>query len=223
MLFPFTSKTREIAFEGRLLRFCNQKSDDWTHPYEYQNNGCDLSDSGCGIFSLVHCVEWMHGVRLDPDDVADVSVSVGGRGDDGTDRPAMLQGMMDCGFARENGFRYDGEGLLNDHEKLWSHMAVPGNTALCNLRVGHIVALLKSRDVGGQRQLLVMDCAVESAAEKVRDRVCAVVPGSEIVFPIKNRRGVVTGAGVSHALFWVEADLPRDFTLITRTNRPEAR
>ena len=223
MICPYTPKIREIAFEGRLLRLCNQKSDDWTHPYEYRNNGGNLSDSGCGVFSLVHCLEWMHGIRLDPDAVADVSVSVGGRGDDGTDRPAMLQGMTDCGFARENGFRYDGAGLLNDRERLWEHMSVPGNTALCNLRVGHIVALLKAREVDGLRELLVMDSVAESAKDAVREHVRAVVPGSEIVYPVRNRNGLVTGAGISHALFWVDADLPRDFTLIIRTDLPEAR
>ena len=90
----YTEKTCLLNCLGRTLRFCNQKSRDWTHPYEYEHNGSNLSNAGCGIFALTHAVEWMHGTRLNPDEVAEVSVSVGGRGDDGTDRPVMLDGMM---------------------------------------------------------------------------------------------------------------------------------
>ena len=210
-----TGKTRLMNYEGRTLRFCNQKSRDWTHPYEYEHNGSTLSNAGCGIFALAHAVEWMHGIRLDPDEVAEISVAVGGRGDDGTDRPAMLQGMMDNGFAARCGFRYDGDGLLSDHELLWRHM-VAGNTALCNLRVGHIVALLVARERDGKRQLLAMDSVAESAGEKVRDHVCEIVPGTEITYPIRNAAGSTVGYGESYALFWVEAELPRDFNLLHR-------
>ena len=190
-----TPMTREIACEGRLLRLCNQKSRDWTHPYEYQNNGEDLCDAGCGVFALVHAVEWMHDIRLDPDAVADVSVAVGGRGDDGTDRPAMLSGMMACGYGKKCGFRYDGEGLMNDHEALWRHMNVQGNTALCNLRVGHIVALLKARETGGRREFLVIDSVAESAHEKFRDRVYEVIQSSAITYPLRNARDEIVGYG----------------------------
>ena len=208
-----TGKTQLMTVEGRVLRFCNQKSLDWTHLYEYEHNGSTLSDAGCGIFALVHAVEWMHGIRLDPDEAAEISVAVGGRGDDGTDRPAMLQGMMDNGFAARCGFRYEGDGLLNDHEQLWRHM-IAGNAALCNLRVGHIVALVAAREKGGRRQLLAMDSVAESAAEKVRDHVLEVVPGTEIRYPIRNASGATVGFGESWALFWVDAGLPRDFNLL---------
>ena len=210
-----TGKTRLMNYEGRTLRFCNQKSRDWTHLYEYDHNGSTLTDAGCGVFSLVHAVEWMHGIRLDPDRVAETSVAVGGRGDDGTDRPAMLHGMMECGFAAACGFRYEEDGLLNDHDLLWRHMAA-GNAALCNLRVGHIVALLAARERDGQRQLLAMDSVAESASEKVRDHVREVVPGSEIRYPVRNAAGDVVGFGESWALFWVDADLPKDFNLLHR-------
>ena len=112
-----TGKTHEMNCMGRALRFCNQKSRDWTHLYEYEHNGSTLSSAGCGIFALAHAVEWMHGIRLDPDRVAEISVAVGGRGDDGTDRPAMLHGMMANGFAASCGFRYEepeGEDLWID-------------------------------------------------------------------------------------------------------------
>ena len=174
-----TGMTKEMNCFGRTLRFCNQKSRDWTHLYEYEGNGSDLHDAGCGVFALVHAIEWMHGIRLDPNEVAEVSVAVGGRGDDGTDRPAMLQGMMDCGFAKKNGFRYDGDGLLNDHELLWRHMAA-GNAALCNLRVGHIVALLDARKVNGQRQLLAIARAAIAATDANLHSIAAPLTGTLI-------------------------------------------
>lgn len=208
-----TGKTQLLEFEGRTLRFCNQKSRDWTHLYEYAHNGSTLSDAGCGIFALAHAVEWMHGIQLEPDALAEISVAVGGRGDDGTDRPAMLQGMMDNSFAARCGFRYDGDGLLNDRAALWRHIG-GGNTALCNLRPGHIVALLAARGRDGQRHLLVMDSVAESAAEKVRDHVREVVPGTLIRYPIRNAAGNTVGFGESWALFWVDADLPMDFNLL---------
>ena len=210
-----TGKTHEMTCLGRTLRFCNQKSRDWTHPYEYEHNGSTLCDAGCGVFALAHAVEWMHGMRLDPDRVAEISIAVGGRGDDGTDRPAMLSGMMNCGFAAACGFRYEGDGLLNDHELLWRHMTA-GNAALCNLRVGHIVALLAARERDGRRELLAMDSVAESASEKVRDHVREVVPGSEIRYPIRNAAGDTVGFAESWALFWVDADLPKDFNLLYR-------
>ena len=212
----YTEKTCLLNCLGRTLRFCNQKSRDWTHPYEYEHNGSNLSNAGCGIFALTHAVEWMHGTRLNPDEVAEVSVSVGGRGDDGTDRPVMLDGMMKNGFAAKCGFRYEGEGLLNDHERLWQHMKA-GNTALCNLRVGHIVALLDWREENGKRQLLAMDSVAERAGEKVRNSVYGVVDGSLISYPIRNSAGLVVGHGESYALFWVDAELPRDFNLLIKT------
>ncbi|MBQ8953904.1 MAG: hypothetical protein IJ048_07280, partial [Clostridia bacterium] len=97
----------------------------------------------------------------------------------------------------------------------WRHMAA-GNTALCNLRPGHIVALLAAREQGGKRQLLAMDSVAESASEKVRDHVLAVVPGSEIAYPVRNAAGDTVGFAESYALFWVEADLPKDFNLLHR-------
>jgi len=213
----YTARTCEITCGNRTLRFCNQKSREWTHPYEYERDGSTLYEAGCGVFSLVHAIEWMHGIRLDADWAAEVSVAVGGRGDDGTDRPAMLQGMMDSGFAAKYGFRYDGDGLLNDHERLWRHMAA-GNTALCNLRVGHIVALLDAREERGARRLLVVDSVAESARDGVRDHVRGVVPGTEITYPILSASGETVGWAGSYAMFWVDADLPKDFTLLHRTD-----
>ena len=92
-----------------------------------------------------------------------------------------------------------------------------GNTALCNLRVGHIVALLDAREENGKRQLLAMDSVAESAGEKVRNSVYGVVDGSLISYPIRNSAGLVVGHGESYALFWVDAELPRDFNLLIKT------
>ncbi len=216
----YTEKTCLMNCLGRTIRFCNQKSRDWTHPYEYEHNGGTLSSSGCGIFALTHAVEWMHDLRLDPDEVAEVSVAVGGRGDDGTDRPVMLDGMMKNGYAARCGFLYEGEGLLNDHERLWEHMKA-GNAALCNLRVGHIVALVGWRENNGRRELLALDSVAESAGEKVRNAVYEVVEGAQITYPVRNAEGLLVGSGESYALFWVDATLPRDFNLLIKTT-PQA-
>ena len=208
-----TGMTKEMNCFGRTLRFCNQKSRDWTHLYEYEGNGSDLHDVGCGVFALVHAIEWMHGIRLDPDEVAEISVAVGGRGDDGTDRPAMLQGMMDNGFAARCGFRYDGDGLLNDHALLWRHM-VAGNAALCNLRVGHIVSLLDARMVQGETQVLVLDPYSESMTERIRPIVREVIADSEIISAVRNDLGVLTGWQHQYALYWASDETVRDFNLL---------
>lgn len=212
----FTGKIQEMTCNGKTIRYCNQRSREWTHLYEYQNCGSTLCDAGCGIFSIVHAIEWMHGIRLDPDMVADFSVACGGRGDDGTDRPVMLAGMMAGGFAEKYGFSYNGDGLLNDHEQLWAHMKA-GNAALCNLRVGHIVALVDWREVNGKRQLLAIDSVAESASEKVRDRVCELVSSTEVLNPIRNKDDMIVGGTASCAMFWVDADLPKDFNLLYKT------
>ena len=209
----YTEKTCLLNCLGRTLRFCNQKSRDWTHPYEYEHNGSNLSNAGCGIFALTHAVEWMHGTRLNPDEVAEVAVSVGGRGDDGTDRPVMLDGMMKNGFAAKCGFRYEGEGLLNDHERLWQHMKA-GNTALCNLRVGHIVAVVDHREVDGERQVLIIDSSRDSMYVPVRRDICEVVIGSEIYAEYVNSRGVRCGEGQYYAMYWVPLTKCSDFNLL---------
>lgn len=65
------------------------------------------------------------------------------------------------------GFSYVGDGLRNDLDTLFQHIAVEHGVALCNLRVGHIVALVAAREVQGVKQLLAIDSYSESAAEKV--------------------------------------------------------
>ena len=99
---------------------------------------------------------------------------------------------------------------------LYTHIAVEKGAALCNLRVGHIVALVATREVDGKRQLLAIDSYSESASEKVRDYVQEVLPDSQIDYLVKNANGLVVGENSCYAMFWVDAALPRDFNLLHR-------
>ena len=50
-----TGKYGFVTVNGRTLRFLNQRSREWTHPYEYPPHpGGTLTSSGCGIFSACH-------------------------------------------------------------------------------------------------------------------------------------------------------------------------
>lgn len=214
-----TGKYGFVTVNGRTLRFLNQRSREWTHPYEYPPHpGGTLTSSGCGIFSACHAAEVMSGKRVSPELLADFSCREGGRGDDGTNRPKLLAAMQEKSLAASYGFRYDGDGLLNDHEALWKTMQ-EGGCALCNLRVGHIVTLIAAREQNGERQLLAMDCHSESGDERVRDHVIEVVETSAVVSPITNQRGFVTGYQVNYGLFWVPLSLPRDFNLLHPLNK----
>ena len=210
-----TGKTIEFDYAGRHLKLCNQRCRDWTHPYGYLDNDNTLSHAGCGIFSIVNASQWLTGVFHDPDELAQFSLDHGGRGDDGTDRPVLLQAMQDMGLAREFGFSYCGDGLRNDLPVLFEHL-MNGNAALCNLRVGHIVALVGAREQDGVRQVLAADPYSESMDSRVIERVCEVIPGSEIVSPAVNDRGLTVGWQKSYALFWAELDTVRDFNLLHR-------
>lgn len=174
----------------------------------------NLANSGCGIFALCHASQWLTGRCPNAEALADFSVREGGRGDDGTDRPALLQALMLRGENVPLGFSYAGDGLRNDLDTLFQHIAVEHGVALCNLRVGHIVALVAAREVQGVKQLLAIDSYSESAAEKVRDHVLEVLPDSVIAYQVKNSAGLVVGENQCYGMFWVEASLPRDFNLL---------
>ena len=210
-----TGKTIELIYAGRQLRLCNQRCRDWTYPYGYLDGDDTLSHAGCGIFSAVHASQWLTGVFHAPEELARFSLDHGGRGDDGTDRPALLQAMMEQGLAREYGFSYHGDGLLNDLPALFQHL-LNGNAALCNLRVGHIVALLSAREVNGVRQVLAADSYSESMDRRIADHVCEVIPGSEIISTVENTHGTVVGIQRAYALFWAELGIVRDFNLLHR-------
>lgn len=208
-----TGASKPITVNGRKIMFFNQRCKAWTHPYAYQNDE-NLSSAGCGIFSLCHCAQWLTGQVQMPEKWADFSCANGGRGDDGTDRPALLQALMNSGFNKVLGFRYDGDGLLNDKPRLFEFLMNQEGVAMCNLRVGHIVALVAARVQDGRRQVLAIDSYSESASEKVRNHVAEVLPGSEVVYPVINEDGLHVGSGMAYAAFWVDADLPRDFNLL---------
>ena len=119
-------------------------------------------------------------------------------------------------MAERLGFRYEEDGLRNDLDTLYDLLLREECVSMCNLRVGHIVALVAAREQDGRKQVLAIDSYSESASEKVRDKVTEVLPGSEIVYEVKNDSGITVGQGVSYAAFWVDASLPRDFNLLYR-------
>lgn len=217
MIGPVTGKTMEIEYKGRRILYHNQRSREWTHFYDYQSPPAStLSSAGCGIFSLCHAVEWMSGARVSAEEMADFSLAHGGRGDDGTDRPALLNALMETGMAKKLGFQYQGDGLRNDLDALWEHLDQERGTAFCNLRAGHIVALAAARADRGEKQLLVIDSYSESAAEKVRDHVREVIPQSLTVSRVQNTGGLAVGQTAQYGMFWVRAGLPVDFNLLYR-------
>lgn len=210
-----TGTTREIAYDGRSILFMNQRCRGWSHPYAYVGESETMSNAACGIFSIAHASQWMTGQPVDAVALADYSRACGGRGNDGTDRPVLLRQLQESGRAARMGFRYANDGHRNDTDALFAHIEA-GNTAICNLRIGHIVAIVKSRIVDGERQLLAIDSYSESSADRVKNYVREVVPGSEIVTGVSNRDGLTVGYQVTYAMFWVPASLPRDFNLLYR-------
>ena len=210
-----TGKTKEMTVLGRNILFLNQRCRDWTHPYPYQNEG-NLADSGCGVFALCHAAEWLTGVRQSPEYWADFSCRTGGRGDDGTDRPALLAALMASGDAERLGFRYEGDGLRNDLEPLFDGLLHGRCVSMCNLRVGHIVALVSARVQDGEKQVLAIDSYSESGAEKVRNGVREVLEGTEITFPVRNENGLTVGTGTHYAAFWVKLEQVRDYNMLHR-------
>lgn len=209
-----TGKEGYIPFNGKTVRFLNQRSEDWTHLYEYPADpGSNLKNAGCGIFSVCFAAEKMSGKRIDAEALADFSCLEGGRGDDGTDRPALLTALEKHGKNAEYGYVYDGLGLQNDHDKLWAVLS-NGGCALCNLRPGHIVCLVEAREVNGEKQVLVIDSYSESADKRITDQVREVIPQSQVVSFIRNDSGLVTGYQISHGMFWVPLTLPRNFNLL---------
>lgn len=208
-----TGISKEIQLEGRKITFFNQRSKDWTHPYAYRNTE-NLSSAGCGIFSLCHCAQWLIGQVQTPEKWADFSCANGGRGDDGTDRPALLHALMALNVNGLLGLRYEEDGLRNDSDALYGFLLNKEGVAMCNLRVGHIVSLVAAREKDGLRQVLAIDSYSESASEKVRDHVIEVIPGSEVTYAVKNQQGLVVGESTAYAAFWVDASLPRDFNFL---------
>ena len=211
-----TGRKTTINVLGRDIAFFNQRNRDWTHLYQYENNGSTLSNAGCGIFALCHLAQWLTGREENPEFWADFSCQNGGRGDDGTDRPALLHALQATGEAAKLGFHYEEDGLRNDLDTLYEFLRHERGVAMCNLRVGHIVALVAARELYGRKQLLAIDSVYESSDERVRDHVIEVVPGTEISCAVRNASGLIVGENTAYAAFWVDASLPRDFNLLHR-------
>ncbi len=208
-----TGKYIDAAWMGKPLILCNQRCREWTHPYEYQGNGSMLCNAGCGIFSVIHAAHFFGKDPCTPEELADFSCKYGGRGDDGTDRPALLAAMEAHGLAKDCGFSYHGDGLRNDLPVLAHHLE-GGNAALCNLRVGHIVTLIGYRVHDGEEQVLAADPYSESIDSRVLPAVREVIPGSEVVSPIRNADNLICGWQTSYALYWCALATVRDFNLL---------
>ncbi len=210
-----TDAIKQILVEGQEINFCNQHSVHWTHPYAWEGRGT-LHTSGCGIFALCHAAQWLTGKAQDPCQWADFSCRHGGRGDDGTDRPALLSALQETGEASRLGFRYAFDGLRNDLDTLQTFLLEKRGVSLCNLRRGHIVCLVDARVLDGQVQLLAIDSASESASERVREHVCEVLPGTEITRDVQNQSGLPVGETMGYAAYWVQGNTPMDFNLLHR-------
>ena len=83
-----------------------------------------------------------------------------------------------------------------------------------NLRVGHIVAILGCREQNGEKQILILDSACESADRRIRDEVREVIPQSKVANLVRNKSGLEVGMTVSHAMYWVPLLLAMDVNLL---------
>lgn len=210
-----TGKRIVLTYNGKDLTVFNQRSRLWEHPYDYRTPWQEtLSSAGCGVFSVCHCGQWLTGRVFSPEELADFSMANGGRGDDGTDRPALLSAMMNAGLAREYGFRYEHDGLRNDVDTLWEHLLAHRGVALCNLRVGHIVSLVDARVREGERQVLTADSYSETLDARVSPVVREVIEDSAIVTRVHNEHGVEIGSQRQYALYWASCETIRDFNLL---------
>lgn len=212
-----TGRSFDMILYGRHMTVLNQRSREWDHPYDcITPQQATLSSAGCGVFSICHCGQWLTGSYFDPDMLADFSMRNGGRGDDGTDRPVLLSAMMDKGLAKQFGFRYEHDGLLNDVDKLWHHLEQRKGISLCNLRAGHIVSLLEARNENGERQVLVMDSYSETLDCRVVQMVRQVIESSAVTTRIVNGKGHFAGYQTQYAAYWASMDSIRDYNLLYR-------
>ena len=210
-----TGKRIDLTYAGKAITVFNQRSRLWTHPYDYQTpQKATLSSAGCGVFSICHCGQWLTGKVFEPDLLAEFSMANGGRGDDGTDRPALLSAMMQKGLAAEYGFGYAYDGLRNDRDTLWAHLMEKRGVALCNLRVGHIVALVGARMENDEKQVLVIDPYSETLDDRIRSIVREVIKDSAITSRVASDTGVFLGYQTQYAMYWAACDTIRDFNLL---------
>lgn len=210
-----TGKSINVVCQGKNMTVYNQRSRLWVHPYDYQTpQKATLSSAGCGVFSVCHCGQWLTGSVFSPEELADFSMANGGRGDDGTDRPALLAAMMREGWAARFGFRYEMDGLRNDIDTLQDHLLRHRGVALCNLRVGHIVSLMDARERAGEIQVLVIDSYSETLDPRVLPVVREIVEDSAILSSERNDHGAYLGDQRQFAIYWAACDSIRDFNLL---------
>ena len=210
-----TGKRIDVVYKGKHITVLNQRSRLWTHPYDYRApQKATLSSAGCGVFSVCHCGQWLTGKEFSPEELADFSMANGGRGDDGTDRPALLSAMMKTGLAKDFGFRYENDGLRNDRDALRAHLREGRGVALCNLRAGHIVALMETRAGKAGTQVLVIDPYSETTDARVLPLVREVISGTEIVSALYNEMNVLAGYQTQYAMYWADDSTVRDFNLL---------
>ncbi len=215
MSIQITGKAITLEIEGHPMTVFNQRNVQWNHYYDYVNPPkATLSSAGCGVFSICHCGQWLTGKVFLPDELADFSKENGGRGDDGTDRPVLLSAMMEKGWAERFGFKYNGDGLRNDVFTLNSHLLEGKGVALCNLRPGHIVALVMARKIDKEIQYLVIDSYSETTDLRVMPIVREVISDSAIVSDVKNSEGIRTGYCFQYAVYWCANTSVRDFNLL---------
>ena len=210
-----TGKSINFIFQGKTVTVFNQRSRLWTHPYDDKTpQMATLSSAGCGVFSICHCGQWLTGNTFDPEALADFSTANGGLDDTGTNRPELLASMMKSGLARAYGFRYEMDGLRNDTDTLWDHLAAHRGIALCNLRVGHIVSLADMRIVDGEKQALVIDSYSETSDPRVTPIVREIIRDSAIETEESNEKGFYAFSRTQYAMYWASGETIRDFNLL---------
>ncbi len=145
--------------------------------------------------------------------LANFAVKVGARDDTGTDRPTLLQQMMHHNLSTQYGFTYHNEGLLNDLPTLQTHLE-QGHFALCNVRRGHIVALVGIKTEHEIPQVLVIDANSESDDERVVNNVTQAIEGTEICVHSFNKHNVLVSSQTHYALYYVPLSVVMDYNLL---------
>jgi len=66
----YTGKEIYLEYKGKNLRLLNQSCPEWTHPYPYfgepDESDATLHSAGCGIFAVMHLIDWVTGEKAEP-------------------------------------------------------------------------------------------------------------------------------------------------------------
>ncbi|MDO4547031.1 MAG: hypothetical protein Q4D04_02935 [Clostridia bacterium] len=214
MNISLTGKRYSARVLGRDVILFNQHSSEWDFVYNHPVDPFDtLKTAGCGIFSICHAVEWMTGKIIDPIELARFSMLNGARMYDGTNRPKLLMAMQRSGLAERYGFSYRGTGPQNGEDELFGHIS-QGGAALCNLRVGHIVAVVAARNMNSGRELLIIDSHPTTRSNAQYEAIKQAEGDAFIVYETINGSGAVTGVSAQASAFWVSASAPFNYDLM---------